>query len=69
MVNKSGTLQGHELELIDAMKHSLSDGSEGKLDAKFETLMKQKESQSKEIEQLRNTIDDLKRSETKEKEN
>jgi chaperonin cofactor prefoldin len=69
MVNKSGTLQGHELELIDAMKHSLSDGSEGKLDAKFETLMKQKESQSKEIEQLRSTIDELKRNEIKEKEN
>jgi len=34
-VNKSGSLQGHELELIDAMKHSLSDGSEGKIDAKL----------------------------------
>jgi len=69
MVSKSGTLQGNEIELIDAMKHSLSDGSEGKLDAKFESIMKQKESQSKEIEQLRTTIDDLKKSENKEREN
>jgi len=69
MVNKSGSLQGHELELIDAMKHSLSDGSEGKLDAKFESLIKQKDNQSEEIKQLRSTIDGLKSNENKDKEN
>lgn len=63
MVNKSGSLQGHELELIDAMKHSLSDGSEGKIDAKFDSLLRQKDSQAKEIENLRSTIDEHKKRE------
>lgn len=69
MVNKSGSLQGHELELIDAMKHSLSDGSEGKIDAKFDSLLRQKDSQAKEIENLRSTIDEHKKREMQEKEN
>jgi len=66
-MTKGGNLKENELEILEAMKNSLSPGKDGHMDEKYDALIKQKESNAMEVENLKRVIDDLKRYHNEEK--
>ena len=61
LMTKGGNLKENELELLEAMKQSLSPGKEGHMDDKYNALIKQKDQNSMEVENLKRVIDEIKR--------
>jgi len=67
LMTKNGKISENELEIIEAFKNGSSDKKLDVLDDKFDKLVKIREDKFKDIEELRKTIEDLKRNNEVEK--